>query len=173
MQVAPGLKRVAVIFNPDTAPGHGTYFLTPIEATAASYGIEVVADPIGTVGDLEAVVASIAREPGGGLIVVPEAFTTSNREPILSLAERYHLPGMYPFRFFSGAGGLISYGVDAGDLFRRGASYVDLILRGEKPSDLPVQAPTKFELVINLKTADALGLSIPPILLARADEVIE
>ena len=122
---------------------------------------------------VEAAFASLAREPAAALSVMPEAFTTTHRELIVSLAADYRLPGIYPFRFFSTAGGLISYGVDSSDLFRRGASYIDRSLGGERPGELAVRAPTKFELVVNLRTAQELGITIPPSILLRADEVIE
>jgi putative ABC transport system substrate-binding protein len=126
-----------------------------------------------TTAQLEAAFASVARHQGGGFVVMPEAFTTTHRALIVSLAADYRLPGIYPFRFFSTAGGLVSYGVDSADLFRRGASYVDRILGGARPGELPVQMPSKFELVVNLNTAEALGITIPPSILLRADEVIE
>ena len=122
---------------------------------------------------MEKAVAGVAAKTNGSVIVLPDIFTTVHRDSIIALADRHRLPGVYPFRYFATQGGLVSYGVDAEDLFRRSASYVDRILKGEKPADLPVQAPTKYELVINLKTAKALGLEVPPTLLARADEVIE
>ena len=123
--------------------------------------------------ELETVIAALAREPDSGLVVLPDSFTDSHRAEIISLALRHRLPGVYPYRFYAELGGLLSYGVDLPDNFRRAASYADRILKGEKPSELPVQAPVKFELVINLKTAKALGLDVPLILQQRADEVIE
>jgi putative ABC transport system substrate-binding protein len=123
--------------------------------------------------DIESALAGFAQDPAGGLIVLPTAANNIARDRIIFLAARHSLPAIYPFRHYALGGGLMSYGFDTPDLFRRGASYVDRILKGEKPADLPVQAPTKYELVINLKTAKALGLSLPPTLLARADEVIE
>jgi putative ABC transport system substrate-binding protein len=115
----------------------------------------------------------LAREPGGGMILLPDSFTTTNRKPIIEAVARHRLPAVFPFKFFAAEGGLLSYGVDNSELYRRAAIYVDRILKGEKPADLPVQQPTKFELVINLKTAKALGLTVPPTLLSTADEVIE
>jgi putative ABC transport system substrate-binding protein len=171
--VAPSAARVAVIYNPSTAPGGGAYFLAPIKAAAPSLGFELIADPVYATDQLEAAFTALAREPGGGFVVMPEAFTTTHRELIVSLAAHHRLPGIYPFRFFSIAGGLISYGVDSADLFRRGASYIDRVLKGDKPGELAVQAPTKFELVVNQRTAQALGIQIPPSILLRADEVIE
>jgi putative tryptophan/tyrosine transport system substrate-binding protein len=162
-----------LVFNPNTAPGGAVYILRSIEAAARLFAVALIADPLYTTAGIEDALASLGRESGGGLLVIPEAFTTTHSELIVSLAARYRLPGIYPFRFFARHGGLLSYGVNSADLFRRGASYVDRILRGEKPADLQVQAPTTFELVINLKTAKALGLQIPDRLLALADEVIE
>ncbi len=135
--------------------------------------MEAIAAPVRDRSELESVFAAQAREPNSGLIVLPDAFTITYRVEITSLAARYRLPAVYAWRFFAQAGGLLSYGVDVGDNFRRAATYVDRILKGEKPSELPVQAPVKFELAINLKTAKTLGLTIPPLLLATADELIE
>jgi putative ABC transport system substrate-binding protein len=171
-QVAPRVKRVAMIFNPQTAP-FGESFVRVVEAAAPAFAVETVSAKVRDNAELESAVASFAGEPDGGLIVLPDIFTTSHRDTIVTLAARHHLPAIYPFRYFAASGGLVSDGVDGTDLFRRSASYVDRILKGEKPADLPVQAPAKFELVINLKTAKALGLEVPPMLLALADEVIE
>jgi putative ABC transport system substrate-binding protein len=171
-QVAPRVKRVAVIFNPQTAPFGGS-FVRVVEAAAPAFAVETVAARVTDIAELESAVASFAGKPDGGLIVLPDLFTTSHRDTIIALAARNHLPAIYPFRYFATSGGLVSDGVDGTDLFRRSASYVDRILRGGKPGELPVQAPTKFELVINLKTAKALNLTISSDLLARADEVIE
>jgi ABC-type uncharacterized transport system substrate-binding protein len=135
--------------------------------------VEVIAAPVRDATELESVVAAQAREPNGGLIVMPDSFTTGHRAEIISLAARYRLPAVYPFRFYAELGGLLSYGNDQRDNFRRGAAYADRILKDAKPSELPVQAPVKFELVINLKTAKALGLTVPWILQQRADELIE
>ena len=171
-EIAPRVDRVAFLFNPATAP-HFEYYLNPFKAAAASFGVEAIVAPVRDMSELESVVAAQAREPNGGLIVMPDAFLNVHRAEITSLAARYRLPAVYPYRFFTELGGLLSYGNDLLDNFRRAATYADRILKGAKPSDLPVQAPTKFELVINLKTAKALGLDVPPTLLARADEVIE
>ena len=171
-EIAPRVSRVALLFNPATAT-YAEYYLNPFKAAAASFAVEAIAAPVRDTSELESVVAAQAREPNGGLIVMPDAFTIAHRVEITSLAARYRLPAVYPFRFFAELGGLLSYGNDLLDNYRRAASYVDRILKGEKPSELPVQAPVKFELVINLKTAKALGLDVPPTLLARADEVIE
>ena len=171
-EIAPRVNRVAFLFNPATAP-HFEYYLNPFKAAAASFGLEAIAAPVRGTSELESVIAAQAREPNSGLMVMPDSFTTSHRVEIISLAARYRLPAIYPYRYFAEVGGLLSYGLDRLDNFRRAATYADRILKGEKPSELPVQAPVKFELVINLKTAKALGLTVPPTLLARADEVIE
>jgi putative ABC transport system substrate-binding protein len=161
-----------MLFNPVSAT-YAEYWLNPFKAAAASFAVEAIAAPVRDRSELESVVAAQAREPNGGLIAMPDSFTDAHRTEITSLAARYRLPAVYPFRFFAEVGGLLSYGVDRTDNFRRAATYVDRILKGEKPSELPVQAPTKFELVINLKTAKALGLDVPVQLQQLADEVIE
>jgi ABC-type uncharacterized transport system substrate-binding protein len=171
-EIAPRVNRVAFLFNPVSAP-YAEYYLSPLKAAAASIGVEAIATPLRDRSELESVVAAQAREPNGGLIVMPDAFSVAHRAEVIALTARYHLPAVYAFRFFAELGGLLSYGSDLVDNFRRAATYADGILRGEKPSELPVQAPVKFELVINLKTAKALGLTVPPTLIARADEVIE
>ena len=171
-EIAPRVARVAMLFNPATAT-YAEYWLNPFKAAAASFAVEAIAAPVHDRSELESVVAAQAREPNGGLIVMPDTFTNAHRVEITSLAARYRLPAVYPYRLFAEVGGLLSYGDDLTDNFRRAATYADRILKGAKPSELPVQAPVKFELVINLKTAKALGLEVPPQLLARADEVIE
>jgi putative ABC transport system substrate-binding protein len=171
-EIAPRVNRVAMLFNPATAT-YSDYFLKPFKAAAPSFAVEAIVAPARDTSELESVIAAQAREPNGGLIVMPDSFTDAHREEITSLVARYRLPAIYAYRFFAALGGLLSYGADLGDNFRRAADYVDRVLKGEKPADLPVQAPTKFELVINLKTAKVLGLTVPPSLLARADEVIE
>ena len=140
---------------------------------APSLGVEVSPVDVRDAGEIERAVTAFARASNGGLIVTASALATVHRDLIITLAARHRLPAVYPYRFFVTGGGLISYGPDTIDQYRRAAGYVDRILKGEKPADLPVQAPTKYELVINLKTAKALGLDVPPLLLARADEVIE
>jgi putative ABC transport system substrate-binding protein len=170
--IAPRIARVAMLFNPVSAP-YAEYWLTPLKAAATSFAVEAIPAPVRDQSELESIIAAQAREPNGGLIVMPDSFTDAHRVEITSLAARYRLPAAYPFRFFAEVGGLLSYGVDRTDNFRRAATYVDRILRGEKPAELPVQAPTTYELVINMKTAKALGLAVPDTLLARADEVIE
>jgi putative ABC transport system substrate-binding protein len=171
-QITPPVARVAVLFNPATAPFAGL-MMRVIEETAPSLAVSVRTAPCRDDAEVEALMAGLAREERGGLLVLPENFNIVHREVIITLAARYHLPAVYPYRFFTTIGGLMSYGIDPIDLFRRGASYVDRILKGANPADLPVQNPNKFELVINVKTAKALGLTIPPSLLARADELIE
>jgi putative tryptophan/tyrosine transport system substrate-binding protein len=172
-EIAPAVKRVAIMFNPDTAPGRGSYYLPSFEAAARSSKVEPIAAQVYSDSEIESVIASFGREPGGGLVVMANAFTMSHRAPIILLAARNKVPAVYDQAVFVRDGGLLSYGVDRVDIFGRSASYVDRILRGTKPSELPVQLPTKFELFINLKTAKALGLTIPETLLATADEVIQ
>jgi putative ABC transport system substrate-binding protein len=171
-EIAPRVKRVGFLFNPSTAT-YAEYFLNPFKAAAPSFGLEAAAVPVHDIGETESVVATLAREPNGGLLVMPEAFTVTHRKEITSLAARYRLPAVYPFRFFAELGGLLSYGCDVPDNYRRAAAYVDRILKGAQPSELPVQAPSKYDLVINLKTAKALGLEVPFLMQQRADEVIE
>jgi putative ABC transport system substrate-binding protein len=171
-EIAPRVAWVAFLFNPVTAP-YAEYFLTPLKAAAPSFGVEAIAAPVRDTSELESVVVAQAREPNSGLIVTPDSFMDVHRAEVTSLAARYRLPAVYPFRQFPEVGGLISYGNDQLDNYRRAAIYVDRILRGAKPSELPVQAPVKFELVINLKSAKALGLEVPVQLQQRADEVIE
>jgi putative ABC transport system substrate-binding protein len=170
-EIAPHVAKSALLFNPETAP-YAEYYLNPFKA-AASLAVEAIAAPVRDASELETVIAAQARLPNSGLVVMPDTFTSAHRTQITALATRYRLPAIYPFRFFAELGGLLSYGNDRRDVFRRAASYADRILKGAKPSELPVQAPVKFELVVNLKTAKALGLDVPPTLLARADEVIE
>jgi putative tryptophan/tyrosine transport system substrate-binding protein len=171
-EIAPRVNRVAILFNPATA-NYFEYYMNPLKAAAASYGVEGIAAPVHDSSDLEAAFAAQAREPNGSLILMPDSFLNAHGLEITSLAARYRRPVVYPYRLFTKMGGLLSYGNDVFDNYRRAAGYADRILKGEKPADLPVQAPTRFELVINLKTAKALGLEIPPTLLARAAEVIE
>jgi putative tryptophan/tyrosine transport system substrate-binding protein len=171
-EIVPGLRRVGVIFNPETSTG-GTSYLHSVETAAPLFSLEAIGAPVHHAGDIELAISSLVREPGGGLIVLPGAFTASHLKQIIELAARYRLPAIYAVRDYANEGGLMAYGTDAIDLFRRAASYVDQILKGANPANLPVQAPTKFALVINLTTAKALGLTVPPSLLDRADEVIE
>jgi len=172
-EIAPSVSRVGILYNPQLAAGGGLYFAQPVETSAVALGVKPVRLPVLTPVDIEQAIDKFAQEPGGGLISPPDATILPHRDLIIVLAARHRLPAVYPYRFFLTSGGLMSYGMDYADVFRRAAEYVDRILKGEKPAELPVQAPTKFELVINLKTAEALGLIVPPTLLARADEVIE
>jgi putative ABC transport system substrate-binding protein len=171
-EVAPRSMRTAVLFNPKAAT-FAEYYLSPLKTAAASSGIQVIAAPVHDVSELESVIATHARESNTGLIAMPDSFLNVHRADLTSLAARYHLPAVYPYRQFAEVGGLLSYGFDRADNFRRAAGYVDRILKGEKPADLPVQRPTRYELVINLKSAKALGLDVSWILQQRADEVIE
>jgi len=171
-EIAPRVARVTMLFNPAMATFVEGY-LNPFKAAAAPLGVEAIAAPVHDVSELESVVAAQAREPNSGLVVIPDAFTIGHRAEITLLAARYRVPAVYWSRFFAEVGGLLSYGVSPLSEFRRAASYGDRILKGAKPSELPVQAPVKFELVINLKTAKALELTVPDKLLVAADEVIE
>jgi putative tryptophan/tyrosine transport system substrate-binding protein len=170
-EIAPHMARAAFVANPKNPSYH--YFLRAAEAIAPSLAIELVPSPVETAADIEHAIESFARAPNGGLFLPPQATTTLHRDLIISLAARHRLPAVYGFRIFVAAGGLMSYEVDQIEMFRQAASYVDRILRGTKPANLPVQAPTKYETILNLKTAKALGLTVPPSLLVRADEVIE
>jgi putative tryptophan/tyrosine transport system substrate-binding protein len=170
-ETSSGTERIAVIFNPDSAPY--TIFLPVMETVAPQVGVTLIRAPVRDTAAIESAISKLASAPGGGLVVLPDIFMALNRELILRLAARSRLPTMGPLRFYPADGGLMSYGSNFPGLFRQAAAYVDRILRGEKPADLPVQAPTKFELVINLKTARALGIEVPPGVLAIANEVIE
>jgi putative ABC transport system substrate-binding protein len=173
-EIAPGLKRVAILFNPDTAPGGGTYYFRDFEPAVRSANVEVIAARARSDAEIEAVVTSLGGEPGGGLVVMPDYFMLNHIGPITLLAARDNVPAIYPWRsVVADDGALFSYGPDLRDIVRRGAPYVDRILRGEKPADLPVQVPVKFEMAVNAKTAKALGLIVPPSIRLRADEVIE
>jgi putative ABC transport system substrate-binding protein len=171
LEIAPGLKRVAIMFNPDMVPRIGSR--APLETAARSLKVVLIAAPVRSDADIEAAIIALGREPGGGLVVGPDAFTIPHRAPIILAAARNNVPAIYGQSDFARDGGLLSYGFDPVDSFRRAATYVDRILRGEKPGDLPVQFPTRYEMVVNRKTATALGLAIPPSILLRADEVIE
>ena len=171
-EIAPRVARVAFLFNPETAP-FAEYYLNPFRAAAPSLAVEAIAAPVHDTSSLEAVIAAQAREPSGGLIVMPEAFLNVHRAEITSLAARYNLPTVYPWRFYTKLGGLLSYGIDLPDNYRRAAINADRILKGAKPNELPVEAPVKLYLVINLKTAKELQLEVPLSLLIRADELIE
>jgi len=171
-EIAPRLARITLLYNPPTAPFIEA-FLNPFKTAAASIGAEAIVAPVNDMASLEDIVTTEARDPSTGLVVIPDAFTVRHRAEITALTVRYHVPAVYWSRSHSELGGLISYGPFIADEYRRAASYADRILKGEKPADLPVQAPPKFDLVINLKTAKTLSLEVPPSLLARADEVIE
>jgi putative ABC transport system substrate-binding protein len=172
-QVAPATTNAAIMFNPDTAPGGGSYFLDSFEAAGPRLGMKTVIARVRTPDDIESGISNLARQRSGGLVVMTDSFMRVNRRRVIGLAEHYKLPVIYPNSISPREGGLLGYTTDYHDLFRRSAGYVDRILQGTKVSDLPVQVPVKFELVINLKTAKALGLDIPDKLLALADEVIE
>jgi putative ABC transport system substrate-binding protein len=171
-EAAPGVSRAALMFNPDTAPSYYVY-LHSFEAEPRSIAVDVAAAPVRNTAEVEMTIAKLGREPGGGLIVAPDAFTVVHQHLFIRLAQQHRLPAVYFLRTSVAQGALMSYGPDVYDMFQRSALYVDRILKGAKPADLPVQQPTKFELAINLKTAKALGLTVPDSLLARADEVIE
>jgi putative tryptophan/tyrosine transport system substrate-binding protein len=171
-EIVPGLRRVALIFNP-TGGAFAEKFAQSIAPVASSSAIDLILSPTRDAAELDQALVAVSGQPQGGLIVNPDAFTNSNRRLIISLAARYRLPAIYPYRFHVVDGGLVSYGHDYNEPWQRAPAYVDKILRGANPADLPIQQPTKFELVINLKTAKTLGVSIPPQLLDRADELIE
>jgi putative ABC transport system substrate-binding protein len=170
-EIAPGLKRAAIMFNPDTAPASA--YMPSLEAAARSLKVEAIPAPIHSDVEIETAITALGREPGGGLVVFPDFFTTTHRGSIIMAAARNNVPAVYWQSVFARYDRLLSYGVDVVDIYRRAATYVDRILRGAKPSDLPVQFPTKFEMVLNLKTAKALGLTVPQSILLRADEIIE
>jgi putative ABC transport system substrate-binding protein len=172
-EVAPQTNRVALMFNPQTSPDGGSYFLKPVKAAAPLLKVKMIAAPVHNPADIEAAMISLSHEPDAGLIVMPDIFILANRKEIIAQAAQFRVPAVYAYRLFPASGGLMSYGTDLVDVFRRAASYVDRILMGEKPADLPVQMPAKYELVINLKTARAFGLDIPMQVQQRADEVIE
>jgi putative tryptophan/tyrosine transport system substrate-binding protein len=170
-QIAPSVSRVAVIYDPATPSATG--FLPLIEAAGRSFGVDIFVHSVRDTSEIESAISGLTAQPNGGLIALSSPLITGKRDLIISLANRNRLPTIFALRFYAEAGGLASYGVDNHDLYRRAASYIDRILKGEKPSDLPVQQATKFQLVINLKTAKALGLTVPSALLTAADEVIE
>ena len=170
--IAPDVRRMTLMFDPVTAPFYPV-FLREFGAVPPSLAVELSASPVHNEAEIEAAITAFARESRGGLIPAPDAFINTRRHLIMALAERHRLPAIYSFRQFVTEGALMSYGPDAADIVRRSASYVDRILKGERPTALPVQAPVKYDLVLNLKTANALGLTVPPTLLALADEVIE
>jgi putative tryptophan/tyrosine transport system substrate-binding protein len=173
-EIVPRVTRAALLFNPDTAP-YIAFYRQPFDAAARANGIEPIATPVHDAADVERVFESLGGRTDTGLVLPPDVFTTTkaNLALIISLAARHQVPTIYPYRYMVAAGGLISYGIDSVDLYRRAPAYIDRILKGAKPADLPVGLPTKFELAVNLVTAKALGLDMPAALLGRADEVIE
>ena len=172
-EMAPQLARVAIMYNPNSVPDEGKFFSRPFIASATKLKVRPITAEVHDPSEIENAIMKLGRESGSGLILVPDNFMSVHRDLIISLTAQFRIPAIYPYRYFAEAGGLVSYGVHAIDQFRRASEYVSRILRGAKPADLPVQAPTKFELVINLRTAKALGLVTPKILLAGADAVIE
>lgn len=172
-ELIPSMKHVAILFNPDTAPAHGDTFVAMFNSAASQLKIEVSSKQVHSDAEIEAALKAIENTPDSAVVVMPDVFTNTHRELIITATARSRLPTIYPFRYMATEGGLISYGVDLLDMYRRAPSYVDRILKGAKPSELPVQAPVRFQLVINLKTASAMGLTLPTSLSAGADEVIE
>jgi len=170
-EIAPGLKRVAIMFNPDTSPA--STYMPSLETAARSLKVVPITAPVHSDVEIETAIIALGREPGGGLVVMPDVFMVAHRAPIILAAARNKVPAVYSDSYFARDGGLLSYGPDRVDIFRRAATYVDRILRGAKPGDFPVQFPTKFEMAVNLKTVKALGLTVPQSILLRADEVIE
>jgi putative ABC transport system substrate-binding protein len=171
--IAPGIKRAAILFNPDTAPDHGSYFLPSFEQACRSLKIEPIPAAAHNDAEIEMAISAIARKPGGGLVAMSDGFTVGHGHTIILSAARNKVPAIYWNVIFPREGGLLSYGADFADIYRRSASYVDRVLRGAAPSELPVQLPTKFTMILNTKTAKALGLAVPQSILLRADEVIE
>jgi putative ABC transport system substrate-binding protein len=172
-EVAPQTSHVALMFNPQTSPDGGSYFLKPTEAAAPLLKLKMIPVPVHNPAEIEVAMTSLSHRPDAGLVVMPDIFSVAHRQEIIALAAQFHLPAVYAYRLFPASGGLMSYGTDLVDVFRRAASYADRILRGEKPAVLPVQMPAKYELVINLKTAKSFGIDIPMSVQQRADEVIE
>jgi putative ABC transport system substrate-binding protein len=171
-EIAPRVTRVAVMFNPDTAP-YAEYYLRPFNAAAPKLGVRPFTVTVRSETEIQKAITELGREPNGGLIVMTDSFLNVHRKSIIELTARHKVPAIYSGVIVPAEGGLLTYGVDTGDMFRRAAHYVDRILRGAKPADLPVEQPTKFELVVNAKTAKALGLTIPQSILVRADKVLE
>lgn len=172
-ELIPSTRHVGILFNPDTAPAHGETFVSMFKSAASQLGIEVSSKHVHSDAEIEATLKAIENTPDSAVIVMPDVFTNTHRELIITATARSRLPTIYPFRYMAAEGGLISYGVDLLDMYRRAPSYIDRILKGAKPSELPVQAPVRFQLVINLKSASAMGLTIPTSLLAAAEEMIE
>src|SRR2546425_5364484 len=172
-EMVPQLARVAIMYNPNSVPAGGTFFSRPFIESATKLKVRPITAEVHDPSEIENAITKLGKESGSGLILVPDNFMSVHRDLIVPLTAQFRIPAIYPYRYFAEAGGLVAYGVHALDQFRRTAEYASRILRGAKPADLPVQAPTKFELVINLKTAKALGIVIPRILLAGAEQVIE
>jgi putative ABC transport system substrate-binding protein len=172
-EIAPGLTRLGFMANPDTAVSRGTYYTQAFQSAAATFAIEAVAASVHSVTEIEPTIAALAHTPNTGLVVSPDSFTQAHDKLIVALASKHRLPAIYGNGSFPMIGGLVSYGPNFVDTVQRAASYIDRILRGEKAAELPVQAPVKFETIVNLKAAKALGLIVPPTVLVRADEVIE
>jgi putative tryptophan/tyrosine transport system substrate-binding protein len=171
--IAPSLSRAVMLVNPETQPDRGALFLKPFEAAARALGVTPVNGEVHGLSGIETVMADLANKPNGAVIVIPDAFFASHSTQLVDFAERFRLPAVYPYRYYVAQGGLMSYGVNNVDLFRQAAPYVDRILRGAKPADLPIQQPTRFQLIINMKTAKALNLTVPRALITGSDEVIE
>jgi putative ABC transport system substrate-binding protein len=171
--IAPEITRVGFLFNPQASAGGGSYFLGPVDAAVSTFKVKALMALVHDDDEIEAAFAALGREPGAGAVLLPDVFTAAHHLLVVTLAELYRVPTIYGYRFMTQRGGLISYGVDVDNLFERAATYIDRILKGASPAGLPVQAPTKFELAVNQKSAKALGLTIPPMLLAIADQVIE
>ena len=170
---APGIKRVSMLFNPETAALRGAVFLDPFLAAGRKLGVATSPAEVRSPTEIDAALASLAASPGGGFVAVPDPFLAGNSDRIVELAAKLRLPAVYPYRYYAAKGGLISYGVDNVELFRQSADYVDRLLRGATPADLPIQQPTRFRMIVNLKAAHGLGLTLPPTLVAEADEMIE
>ncbi len=172
-ELTPRLSRVTLMYNPESVPGAGAFFTGAFFDSAAEFKVEPIIAEVHSAAEIESAIVKLGSKPGGALITVPDNFLTFHRDLLVALTAKYKIPAIYPYRYFAEAGGLLSYGVDVIDLFRSSADYVDRILRGANPATLPVQAPKKFEMVINLKTAKALGINVPRVVLAAADEIIE
>jgi putative ABC transport system substrate-binding protein len=172
-EIAPSVKQVTALFNPPTSADRGAYYGLPFEAASASLGLQALEAPAIDRGEIDSIVSGLAGNPPSGLVVMPDVFTVVNRDAIIRAAAKHRVPAIYPYRYFVADGGLVAYGIDLFDQYRRAADYVHRIFRGESPASFPVQGPAKFELAINLKTAKELGLDPVPALLTRADEVIE
>lgn len=172
-EIDPRIDRIAVMFDPKTSPDGGSYYFRLVQDAARAIALQAIALPIRHAADIEQGIATFAREPNSGLLVQPDITSHNNRALIIAMTARHRLPSIYGYPYYVAEGGLVAYGVDIVDLYQRGAAYVDRILRGERPDQLPVQAPVKFNLAINVRTAKAIGLDIPALLVARADQVIE